>query len=70
MSFENTDLLDLAVGEEIVAKNGAYYAYGKATIGHGREKARRALLADAKLREDIERALFARKRVTPQSKAA
>ncbi|MFK7984587.1 MAG: recombinase RecA [Sandaracinaceae bacterium] len=43
------DLLDLAVERGVVQKNGAYFAFGKDTIGHGREKARLKLLSDEKL---------------------
>ena len=38
------DLLDLAVDRGVVQKNGAYYAFGKDNIGHGREKTRAKLL--------------------------
>ena len=52
------DLLDLAAEAGVVKKNSAYYAFGKETIGHGREKARARLVEDHALRRKIHDALF------------
>jgi recombination protein RecA len=43
------DLLDMAVACGAIEKNAAYYAFGGATLGQGREKARQALIDDPKL---------------------
>jgi len=51
------DLLDLAVANGSVVKNGAYYSFGGDSIGHGREKARSRLLADPALLEQVRAAL-------------
>ena len=50
------DLLDLAVERSVVAKSGAYYAYGEERLGQGREKARAALLERRELHEAVRRA--------------
>lgn len=49
-----SDLLDLATVAGIVEKNGAHFAVNGENIGHGREKARSALLGSDVLRSDIE----------------
>jgi recombination protein RecA len=51
------DLLDTAVGLEKIEKNGSYYAFGGQSLGQGREKARLALMEDAKLRDAVETAV-------------
>lgn len=47
------DLLDLAVAQELVEKNGAYLSYRGRSLGQGREKARATLLEDAALRAEL-----------------
>ena len=49
------DLLDLAVARGIVDKRGSHLALDGELIGQGREKARDALLADAKLLESLQK---------------
>lgn len=49
-----SDLLDLATLAGIVEKNGAHFAIDGANFGHGREKARSALIGSDTLRTDIE----------------
>ncbi len=44
------DLLDTAVASGAVTKNGSHYVYQSKSIGHGRERARAALLEAAELR--------------------
>ncbi|MEM7436831.1 MAG: recombinase RecA [Myxococcota bacterium] len=47
------DLLDRAVAADIVEKSGAYYRFGGKRIAQGRENARIALEADAKLAKAV-----------------
>lgn len=49
-----TDLLDVATAAGVVNKNGAHFAFEGANIGHGREKARSALLESPLLKAGIE----------------
>ncbi len=46
-------LLDLAVGEGVVERNGAYFAYGEERLGQGRARARAALEGRPELAEEI-----------------
>jgi recombination protein RecA len=48
------DLLDLAVKAEIVKKMGAWFSYGDAKIGQGREKTKIFLKENEKIRTEIE----------------
>ena len=69
--FDSTmDLLDLAVAAGVVTKNGAYFSYGKESVGHGREKARARLLEDGKLRAAIHAAVLGPKDAGEKKKAA
>ena len=47
-------ILDLGVEEGIVAKSGAWYAYGTERLGNGREAAKDFLRENPALRNDIE----------------
>ncbi len=47
------DLLDLAVTADIVQKMGAWFSYGENKIGQGREKAKRYLLENDSVRDEI-----------------
>lgn len=49
------DVLDLAVKENIVEKSGAWYAYGGAKIGQGRENAKIYLRDNPAVCEEIEK---------------
>jgi recombination protein RecA len=49
-----SDLLDLATEAGVVEKSGAHFALDGSNIGHGREKARAALLVAPELRLNIE----------------
>jgi len=51
---KESDVLDLAVKENIVMKSGAWYAYNDAKIGQGRENAKIYLQDNPKIFEEIE----------------
>lgn len=48
------DILDLAVGENIVQKSGAWFAYNDAKIGQGRENAKQYLRDNPAVMSEIE----------------
>ncbi|HYU19541.1 MAG TPA: recombinase RecA [Chloroflexota bacterium] len=48
-------LLDLGVDLAIVRKSGAFFTFGEARLGQGRENAREFLRRNSELRDDIER---------------
>ncbi len=48
------DLIDLAVEKNIIDKSGAWYSYGQERIGQGRENARRFLLENTAICQEIE----------------
>lgn len=54
------DVLDLAVKEDIVEKSGAWFAYGGAKIGQGRENAKIYLRDNPAVCEEIENKVRAR----------
>lgn len=49
------DILDLAAGQSIVEKSGAWYSYNGSKIGQGRENAKSFLAANQELCEEVER---------------
>lgn len=49
------DILDLAVKENIIEKSGAWYAYGSAKIGQGRENAKTYLRDNPTICEEVEK---------------
>jgi len=53
------DLLDLGVEAGLVEKSGAWYSYGEERIGQGRENARRFLLENRDIFEQLEDAVYA-----------
>ena len=61
------DLLDLSVEAGRIKKNGAYYSHGDRSLGQGREKARKALLEDDKLRKTLEEALAKKEEEKPKA---
>ncbi|MDQ3036952.1 MAG: recombinase RecA [Myxococcota bacterium] len=61
------DLLDVAVANGLVDKNGAYYSFSGQSIGQGREKARISLLEDATLRAAITNAVHAAVATKPRA---
>jgi len=52
ISYEG-DLIDMAMGEEIISKSGAWLNYGKLRIGQGREKAKQFLIENKEVCEEI-----------------
>ena len=62
------DLLDLAVAAGVVTKSGAHYSFADRKIGHGRERARKALLSDADMRAELEAKVLPRD--APEAAAA
>ena len=54
------DLIDLAVGKEIIAKQGAWLSYGDTRLGHGRQKAQQFLSENPDLFKEIRQAVIAK----------
>lgn len=54
------DILDTAVGLDIVKKAGAFYSYGETRLGQGRVKSLDFLRENPKLIEEISRLVFAK----------
>jgi recombination protein RecA len=57
------DLLDLAVADSIVDKSGAWFSYGDVKLGQGRENAKRFLVDNPDLFEEIRRAVLVARNV-------
>ncbi|MDE6182775.1 MAG: hypothetical protein K2F59_06190, partial [Eubacteriales bacterium] len=51
------DILDLGVEIGVVHKGGAWYSYGEARLGQGRENAKKFLLENPAILRDIENAV-------------
>jgi recombination protein RecA len=49
-----SDLLDLAVMQELVEKSGSWFSFGGERMGQGRENARAYLLANPEIRERLD----------------
>ncbi len=67
------DLLDLAVAQQVVEKQGAWFRYGDVQIGQGRENAKQYLEDNPDLFEEIRRAILQRQGLAakpPDSKPA
>jgi len=62
ISYEG-DLLDLATAHGIVERSGAWINYGSARLGQGRENARKYLVDNPELREEIKAKILAGKAV-------
>jgi len=54
------DLIDLAVTQEIVAKQGSWYSYGDVRLGQGRETARAFLNDNPDMMDEIRQAILAK----------
>jgi len=61
------DVLDMAVGQDIVVKRGAFYAYGETRLGQGRENARQFLRERPDLAASIEAEVRRSKGLPPSS---
>lgn len=57
------DVLDLAVGKEIVEKSGAWFAYGGEKIGQGREASKQYLRDNPKIMAEIAEKVIAANKV-------
>jgi recombination protein RecA len=60
ISYEG-DLLDLAMARGVVERSGAWINYGSARLGQGRENAKKYLLDNPELREEIKNKILAGK---------
>jgi recombination protein RecA len=54
-----TDVLDLAMAQKIVTRTGAWFRYGDAQLGQGREKVRDYLRENPKLVEELRQKIMA-----------
>ena len=66
----SSELLDLAVERDLIKKAGAYYSYNGERIGQGRENARRFLMDNPDIYEEIEkniRSIFAGDTLEPET---
>ena len=55
------DLLDMGAELDIVQKSGPWYSYGETRLGQGKESARKFLLDNLDMADEIELAIFAEK---------
>jgi recombination protein RecA len=58
ISYEG-DILDLAVNAKIVARSGAWFKYGDAYLGQGKEKTRQHLIDNPQITEEIKTKVLA-----------
>lgn len=63
------DLIDLAVGQNIIEKSGSWYSYKSDRIGQGRENARQFLKDNPDIRKSIDTELRARLGLTAKDAA-
>ena len=54
-NLQEGDVLDLAVGIDLVKKSGAWYAYEGDKIGQGRENAKAYLTSHPEVMEELDR---------------
>ena len=64
ISYEG-DLLDIAVADNIVDKSGAWFSYGPARMGQGREQARQFLKDNPDATKEIREKILAKRLVVP-----
>jgi recombination protein RecA len=64
------DLIDMAVGQNIVEKSGSWYSYKGERIGQGRENARQFLRDNADIRQSIDSELRLRLGLVKDAAAA
>jgi recombination protein RecA len=60
------DLLDLAAGQGLIAKSGAWYSYGSERLAQGRENAKTYLKEHPQLADDLERQVRAAHGMLPE----
>jgi recombination protein RecA len=60
ISYEG-DLLDLALAEDVIQRSGAWINYGDLRLGQGRENAKKYLLENAELAEEIKNKILVAK---------
>jgi recombination protein RecA len=58
ISYEG-DLIDLGIAHKILTKSGAWYKYGDAYIGQGKEKARNYLMENKEVAKEIRQGIVA-----------
>ena len=58
ISYEG-DILDLALEHKLIIRSGAWFRYGEAPLGQGREKARQFLVESPDVCEDIRNKVLA-----------
>jgi len=59
------DLLDLAVGEEVVSKSGAWFNFGEVRLGQGRENVKQFLKENSDLFVEIKALVLKKKGIVP-----
>ena len=64
ISYEG-DLLDIAVADNIIDKSGAWFSYGPARMGQGREQARQFLKDNPEAAKEIREKILAKRLVVP-----
>jgi recombination protein RecA len=64
ISYEG-DLLDIAVTDNIIEKSGAWFSYGPARMGQGREQARQFLKDNPDAAKEIREKILAKRLVVP-----
>ena len=60
ISYEG-DLLDMALADEVVSRSGAWLNYGSMRLGQGRENAKKFLVENTDLREEIKNKILVAK---------
>ncbi len=58
ISYE-ADILDLAMAQKLITRTGAWFRYGDAQLGQGREKVRDYLKENPKLVEELKEKIMA-----------
>jgi len=64
------DLLDIAVADSIVEKAGAWFSYGEARLGQGRENAKQFLRDNPELFAEVRRKVLEARGLTPKPPAS
>jgi recombination protein RecA len=64
-----SDILDLAVEDRIIERNGSWFSYGDARLGQGRDKARTFLEENPDLLEQLKQKILAARGLSPKPPA-